>query len=117
MNRAWIFVALTLLGTVAGQLVLKYAVGRHGEIALSSGRLQQAWRRGGREAAGVQNDRVHRPHHLDVDLDDAGEPGRCGVERELEPIVRRTDVLGQPTPGGIEIESRCVGSRQQRCQR
>ena len=32
MNRAWIFVGLTLLGTVAGQLVLKYAVGRHGEI-------------------------------------------------------------------------------------
>jgi multidrug transporter EmrE-like cation transporter len=32
MNRAWIFVALCLLGTVAGQLILKYAVGRHGEI-------------------------------------------------------------------------------------
>ena len=32
MNRAWIFVALTLLGTVAGQLVLKYAISRHGQI-------------------------------------------------------------------------------------
>ena len=32
MNRAWAFVAITLAGTVAGQLVLKYAVGRHGEI-------------------------------------------------------------------------------------
>ena len=32
MNRAWIFVALCLIGTVAGQLVLKYAVGRHGQI-------------------------------------------------------------------------------------
>jgi multidrug transporter EmrE-like cation transporter len=32
MNRAWIFVGMTLIGTVAGQLVLKYAVTHHGEI-------------------------------------------------------------------------------------
>jgi drug/metabolite transporter (DMT)-like permease len=32
VNRAWAFVAMTLVGTVAGQLVLKYAIGRHGEI-------------------------------------------------------------------------------------
>jgi multidrug transporter EmrE-like cation transporter len=32
VNRAWIFVGMTLVGTVAGQLVLKYAVTQHGEI-------------------------------------------------------------------------------------
>jgi len=32
VNRAWAFVAMTLVGTVAGQLVLKYAIARHGEI-------------------------------------------------------------------------------------
>lgn len=32
MNRAWLFVVATLVGTVAGQLVLKYAIGRHGAI-------------------------------------------------------------------------------------
>lgn len=32
MNKAWIFVAMTLVGTIAGQLVLKYAVTQHGEI-------------------------------------------------------------------------------------
>jgi drug/metabolite transporter (DMT)-like permease len=32
VNRAWVFVAITLAGTVAGQLVLKYAIVRHGEI-------------------------------------------------------------------------------------
>jgi multidrug transporter EmrE-like cation transporter len=32
MNRAWIFVALCLVGTVSGQMVLKYAMGRHGRV-------------------------------------------------------------------------------------
>ena len=32
MNRAWAFVALTLVGTEAGQIVLKYAMERHGQI-------------------------------------------------------------------------------------
>ena len=32
VNRAWAFVAVTLVGTVAGQLVLKYAIARYGEI-------------------------------------------------------------------------------------
>jgi multidrug transporter EmrE-like cation transporter len=32
VNKAWIFVVMTLVGTVAGQLVLKYAVTQHGEI-------------------------------------------------------------------------------------
>lgn len=32
MERAWTYVALTLIGTVAGQLLLKFAIGRHGEI-------------------------------------------------------------------------------------
>ena len=32
MNRAWVFVAITLIWTVAGQLVLKYAIARRGEI-------------------------------------------------------------------------------------
>lgn len=32
MNRAWAFVAVTLVGTVAGQMVLKYAMERHGQI-------------------------------------------------------------------------------------
>lgn len=32
MNRAWAFVAFTLAGTVAGQMVLKYAMERHGQI-------------------------------------------------------------------------------------
>jgi drug/metabolite transporter (DMT)-like permease len=32
VSRAWIFVGMTLVGTVAGQLVLKYAITDHGEI-------------------------------------------------------------------------------------
>jgi drug/metabolite transporter (DMT)-like permease len=32
VNRAWAFVAFTLVGTVAGQMVLKYAMERHGQI-------------------------------------------------------------------------------------
>jgi len=32
VNRAWVFVALTLIGTVSGQMVLKYAMGRHGRV-------------------------------------------------------------------------------------
>jgi len=32
VNRAWVFVALTLIGTVSGQMILKYAMGRHGSI-------------------------------------------------------------------------------------
>jgi multidrug transporter EmrE-like cation transporter len=32
VNRAWVFVVLCLIGTVSGQLILKYAVGKHGSI-------------------------------------------------------------------------------------
>jgi len=32
VNRAWAFVAFTLVGTVAGQMVLKYAMERHGQV-------------------------------------------------------------------------------------
>ncbi len=32
MNRAWVFVALCLVGTVSGQMILKFAMGRRGSI-------------------------------------------------------------------------------------
>lgn len=32
MNRAWAFVAITLVGTIAGQLVLKHAMTRYGAV-------------------------------------------------------------------------------------
>jgi hypothetical protein len=89
-------------------------VGHHGECTLTARGVEQARRRGGREAVGVQNDRVHRPHDLDVDVDDAGEARRCRVERELEPIVRRADILGEPAARGVKLESRGIGARQER---